>query len=158
MAEAELEADIRLSLRKFYHMGSGEFDVSTLQPKPTDADLLSDLPDPQQMGPWLSSNDLDFYVDEFTRSGFRGPLNYYRNHNLTWQLTEGAPTKIHQPAMFVAGDKDGVIVMAAQALQDMPKHLEDLRINTLIPGIGHWTQQEAPEQVNQHLLDFLAGL
>ena len=158
IAEAEFEADVRTALRKFYHMGSAQMDLGTLSPKPADADLLSDLPDPDAMGAWLSDEDLDFYVDEFTSSGFRGPLNYYRNHNLTWELTEGAPTTIEQPAMFAAGDKDGVILMAAEALKAMPEHVQDLRINTLIPDVGHWTQQEAPEEVNKLLLAFLAGL
>lgn len=158
VAEAELEADVRTSLRKFYHMGSAQMDVGLLEPKPADADLLSDLPDPEQMGAWLSAADLQFYVDEFTNSTFRGPLNYYRNHNLTWELTAGAPTRIEQPAMFVAGDKDGVIVMAAEALKNMPSHLSDLRINELIPGVGHWTQQEAPQAVNAYMLEFLQAL
>ena len=158
VAEAELEADIRVALRKFYHMASGEMDITTLQPKPADADLLSDLQDPTNMGAWLDAADLDFYVAEFEKSGFRGPLNYYRNHNETWHLTAGAPTKIHQPAMFAAGDRDGVIMMAAQALENMPKHVTDLRINTLIPGIGHWTQQEAPAATNELMLSFLKGL
>jgi pimeloyl-ACP methyl ester carboxylesterase len=157
-AEAELEKDVRTSLRKFYHMASAQMDLSTLSPKPADADLLSDLLDPEQMGDWLSTIDLDYYVDEFTRSGFRGPLNYYRNHNETWNLTAGAPTKIHQPAMFAAGDKDGVIMMAAQALQDMPSHVTDLRINQLIPNVGHWTQQEAPAETTKLMLAFLTGL
>ncbi len=158
VAEAEFEANVRVSLRKFYHMASAQMEVGLLEPKAADADMLSDLPDPEVMGPWLSDADLDFYVNEFTNSTFRGPLNYYRNHNLTWQLTEGAPTHIKQPAMFVAGDKDGVIVMAAQALQDMPEYLTDLRINELIADVGHWTQQEAPDEVNKHMLSFLQGL
>ena len=45
----------------------------------------------------------------------RGPLNYYRNHDLTWELTKAPPTQIHQPAMYVAGDRDGVVMMAAAA-------------------------------------------
>ena len=85
----------------------------------------------------------------------RGPLNYYRNHDLTWELTAGAPTQITQPALFVAGDRDGVIVMAAEALKNLPNSVPDLRVNELIPGIGHWTQQEAPDAVNELLLKFL---
>ncbi len=158
VAEAELEADVRTSLRKFNHMASGQMDLTTLSPKPADADLLSDLADPDSMGPWLSDDDLDFYVSEFERSGFRGPLSYYRNLNETWALTEGAPTEIVQPAMFAAGDKDGVILMAAQALASMPTHVTDLRINELIPGAGHWTQQEAPTETTALMLKFLAGL
>ncbi|MFV2090779.1 MAG: alpha/beta fold hydrolase, partial [Pseudomonadales bacterium] len=156
VAEAELERDVRTSLRKFMHMASGEMEVGLLDPKPADSDLLSSLPDPRQMGPWLSADDLDFYVAEFERNGFRGPLNYYRNHNLTWKLTEGAPTRIEQPAMFVAGSRDGVIIMAAEALEKMPDRVPNLLINELIDDIGHWTQQEAPEPVNNAILRFLA--
>ena len=103
----------------------------------------------------MSQQDLAYYVAEFTRSGMRGPLNYYRNHNLTWELTKGAPEKIQQPAMFVAGEKDGVIMMAAEALQKLPERVPNLLINELIPGIGHWTQQEAPDAVNDAILRFL---
>ena len=155
VAEAEFERDLRVALRKFLYLGSGEADLSGVQPKAPDADLLSDLPDPAQLPEWLSEADLDFYVGEFTRSGMRGPLNYYRNHDLTWALTAGAPQTIAQPAMFVAGAKDGVILMAAEALKQLPTRVPNLLINELIPGIGHWTQQEAPARVNDALLDFL---
>jgi pimeloyl-ACP methyl ester carboxylesterase len=158
VAEAEFEKDIRTALKKFLVMGAGETDLTALPVRGPDSDLLTDLPDPDTLPAWLSEADLDFYAGEFERSGMRGPLNYYRNHDLTWQLTEGAPTEINQPAMFVAGERDGVIMMAAQALENMPKHVKDLRINELIPEIGHWTQQEAPEQVNDALLRFLKQL
>ena len=158
IAEAELEKDVRVSLRKFYHLASGDADLSGRGPKPADADLLSDEPDPGKLGSWCSDDDLDYYVSQFEKSGFRGPLNYYRNHNLTWELTAGAPTTISQPAMFVAGDKDGVIMMAAEALKAMPERVPGLRINELIPGAGHWTQQEAPDEVNNAILRFLEQL
>jgi pimeloyl-ACP methyl ester carboxylesterase len=158
VAEAELERDVTETIRKFYHMASGQMDIGLLVDKPADADLLSDLPNPDKMGDWIDEGDVAFYVQEFERGGFRGPLSYYRNMNLTWELTAGAPTEIKQPALFVAGDKDGVIAMAAQALENMPTYVKDLRINTLVPGIGHWTQQEAPEAVNEHLLRFLSEI
>ena len=75
--------------------------------------------------------------------------------DLTWDLTKGAPLTINQPAMFLAGDKDGVIVMAADALQKLPTRVPNLKINRLIPGVGHWTQQEAPGEVNDSILEFL---
>jgi pimeloyl-ACP methyl ester carboxylesterase len=158
VAEAEFERDVRLALRKFMYMASGDAEFSVVRPKTPDQDLLSDLPDPAKMPDWLTPEDLDFYVGEFEESGFRGPLNYYRNHNLTWELTRGAPTRIQQPAMFVAGEKDGVIVMAAEALERLPENVPHLKINELIPGIGHWTQQEAPAHVNDALLRFLGML
>lgn len=155
IAESELERDVEVALRKFLHLASGDADVSGMTPKSADADLLSDLPDPGQLGDWCSVEDLAYYVAQFEKSGFRGPLSYYRNHNESWAMTVDTPTTIEQPAMFMAGDKDGVIVMAAEALKTMPNYVKDLRINELIPGAGHWTQQEAPEAVNEGILRFL---
>ena len=158
IAEAEFEKDIRTALRKFYHLASGEMDFNILGEKSEHDDLLTSLIDPERMGPWLSDTDLDFYVNEFTHSGFFGPLNYYRNHDEPWELRAGKPTEIHQPALFVAGERDGVIAMAGPALENMPNFVKDLRTNVLIPEIGHWTQQEAPEEVNGYLLNWLAEL
>ena len=155
VAEAELAKDIEVSIRKFFHMASGDFDRGDPTPRPVDSDLLSDLDEPSMMGEWCTDEDIAFYVNEFKRSGFRGPLNYYRNMDLTWELTKGAPLTINQPAMFLAGDKDGVIVMAADALQKLPTRVPNLKINRLIPGVGHWTQQEAPGEVNDSILEFL---
>ena len=156
VAEAEFEKDLRLALKKFLYMASGDADSTTgLLMRGPDDDLLTGLEVPDALPDWLSEEDLDTYTAEFTASGMRGPLNYYRNHDLTWELTAGAPTKITQPALFVAGDRDGVIVMAAEALKNLPNNVPDLRINELIPGIGHWTQQEAPDAVNELLLKFL---
>lgn len=156
LAEAEWETNVRVNLRKFYHIGSGAFDASNfIAPKSPDSDLLSDIEDPGTLGDWCTKSDLDFYTTEFEQSGFRGPLNYYRNHNLTWSLTEGGPEKINQPALFIAGEKDGVIMLAADALKNMPSYVTNLKVNQLIPGVGHWTQQEAPEAVNSQIIDFL---
>lgn len=155
VAEAEFEADIRRSLRKFLILAGGETDLSKLPQKTDKDDLLSGLPEPDTLPAWLSEADLDFYAGEFSRSTMRGPINYYRNHDLYWERTAAAPASIQQPAMFVAGTNDGVVMMAAAAIQMMPHFVPDLRINTMIPGAGHWTQQEAPEAVNAHILDFL---
>ena len=158
VAEAEFEADLRTALKKFLVLGAGETDLSTLPQKGPDDDMLSGLPAPENLPAWLTEADLDFYTAEFERSGMRGPLNYYRNHDLTWELTAGAPTTISQPALFVAGEKDGVVMMAAEALQAMPTHVPNLRSRELLPGIGHWTQQEAPAAVNDAVLAFLKEL
>jgi pimeloyl-ACP methyl ester carboxylesterase len=34
----------------------------------------------------------------------------------------------------------------------------DLRLQSVVPGAGHWIQQERPEEVNRLLLDFLRDL
>ena len=121
-------------------------------------DMLSQVSDPGHLEPWCSASDLAEYVRSFERSGFRGPLNYYRNLDLTWERFAEVPQRVEQPAMFVAGDRDGVIVMAKAALDAMPAHVPNLAVSALIEGAGHWTQQEAPEAVNRYMLEFLTGL
>ncbi len=159
LAEGEWEKNIKVNLRKFFYLASGSYKgTNFVAPLSEKKDLLSDIDDPLSLGEWCTDDDLDFYSAEFQRSGFRGPLNYYRNHDLTWKLTEKQPTTIHQPAMFAAGEKDGVIALAGDALKNMPNFVKDLRINELIPEIGHWTQQEAPDEVNHIMLNFLASL
>ncbi|MDH5736949.1 MAG: alpha/beta hydrolase [Gammaproteobacteria bacterium] len=158
VAEAELEKDISVSLRKFLYWASGNVAGPLAPQKSPQSDLLSDLIDPDEFPRWLSDQDLAFYVREFSRDGFRGPLSYYRNHDLTWELTSQRSNIVRQPAMFAAGEKDPVIMLGAQALENMPRHVTDLRINEMIPGIGHWTQQEAPEDVTRIILRFLGLL
>ena len=155
VAEAEFERDIRLCLKKFLVLGGGETDLASLPAKGEHDDMFTNMPEPRSLPKWLTEADLDFFTKEFSGSGLRGPLNYYRNHDLYWELTKDAPTEIRQPAMFVAGTNDGVVMMAAAAIEMMPHFVKDLRINRRIPGIGHWTQQEAPEAVNDAILEFL---
>ncbi len=126
---------------------------------PAPAYMLEGLPDPgDDLPPWLTAEDVDTYVQAFTRSGFRGGLNWYRNIDHNWVLT--APfdgMKIEQPALFVTGDRD-VVPFSAEAEQGMRAVVTDLRDVVVLPGIGHWTQQEAPDAVNDALLRFLKAL
>ena len=92
VAEAEFEKDIRTALKKFLVMAAGETDLTTLSARGPDDDMFTGLPNPETLPAWLKETDLDFYTAEFERSGMRGPLNYYRNHDLTWELTAGAPS------------------------------------------------------------------
>ena len=48
-------------------------------------------PIPRELPAWLREADLDFYVAEFERTGFRGGLNWYRNIDRNWELL--APTQ-----------------------------------------------------------------
>jgi pimeloyl-ACP methyl ester carboxylesterase len=110
---------------------------------------------------WLTQADLDYYVSEFTESGFRGGINFYRNFHRNWETTpQLADRKITQPAAFVAGQQDGVIrgATAEQLTASMSRINTDFRGVTLIPSAGHWVQQEKPEETNAALLAFLTGL
>jgi pimeloyl-ACP methyl ester carboxylesterase len=160
-AEKELEADIRKSVLGFLYSASGD-------PPPAkrwrflfnkEEKLLDTLTIPSALPSWLTEADVDFFVQEFTRTGFRGGLNWYRNIDRMWELTRfltGA--KIHQPSLFVAGEVDVVIAMARQAFDSLEEAIPNVKKKVLLSGAGHWIQQERPVEVNHLLLEFLSSL
>ena len=109
---------------------------------------------------WLRQEDLDYYVSQFEKAGFRGGVNYYRNFGLSWELTADLDQTVRVPALFIAGDKDLVINGATepQLRGLMAATMPQLTDVVLIPGIGHWVQQEAAEETNAALLKFLQSL
>jgi pimeloyl-ACP methyl ester carboxylesterase len=162
LAEEELEADVRTSLRKIYYWVSGEgMKAGPMLDKPADARLLDGLADPDPFPSWLTTADLDYYVREFRQSGFRGPLNRYRTSELDFaQQSAVADQRIEQPAAFIAGTLDPVLrfVPGVDLIEVMRGRMGDLRLVKLIDDAGHWVQQESPVEVNNALLQFLTGL
>jgi pimeloyl-ACP methyl ester carboxylesterase len=163
VAEAEMEADVRRSLRLFYYAISGDAPDGSWPSNKSVADpLLAGLPDPDPFPSWLTASDLDYFVGEFERSGFRGPINRYRNHDADFAWLQGFKGRtIAQPALFIGGERDLVLSMlgrSANPLAFMQSQLPDLRGSDILPGCGHWTQQERPTEVNQRLVTWLQGL
>jgi len=164
-AEAVFDADPRDFIRRFYYVGSGDIDLNKLagQPPKTSADnLLDGLPDPDPFPAWMSPDDLDYYVGEFERSGFFGPLSRYRNHTRDFEFLQPYKgRKVEPPAFFIAGDKDGAFNafgMATDPLATLRANVANLEGAHVLPGCGHWTQQERPEEVNALLVPWLVSL
>ncbi len=155
VAEAEMEADPRRSLRLFMHMASAQAPTGTgLMGKPKDAKLFDAVPEPVQPSPWLTDEDLDYYTAQFQRTGFRGGLNRYRNMDRDWEeLAHLAGATVQQPALYVAGERDPVRLLAQ--VDTMKAAVPNLKEIVTLPDCGHWTQQEKPEEINQLLIDFL---
>lgn len=161
-AEAELDANVATFLRAFLYTISGDAPperVMSIVGGPKTGTMLEHLIVPDALPAWLSEDDLAHYVGEFTRTGFRGGLNWYRCADASWELT-GAwnDVRIQQPALFIAGDRDGVVAMMPGAVDAMRESVPGLRRAVMLPGCGHWTQQERPAEVNEALLEFLRGL
>ena len=113
------------------------------------------------MPSWLSETELDIYAEGFARSGFRGPLNYYRNIDRNWvQMAAFDGTKVTVPALYIAGDHDMVVAFpgAAEHIANMKQVVPLLRDIRMLPGCGHWTQQERPEEVNATIIEFLRSV
>lgn len=164
VAEAAFEADVRGGLRKLYYAGSGDSVGYWGAPDKKHGDALLDgLLDPQPFPAWMSEADIDYFVAEFTGSGFRGPLNRYRNHTRDFEYMSTIPDRvIHQPSLFIVGEQDLVLKMfggsAEAAFERMAANTSDHRGSHMIPRIGHWTQQEAPKETTGLIIDWLATL
>jgi epoxide hydrolase A/B len=174
VAEAELERDPRVTIFSMLYGASGEgaaaFRAAVARGEvtripgmvPRAEGMLRGSGTPPTLPPWLSEADLDFYAGELKRGGFRGPLNYYRNIDRNWELMAAfAGVTVTVPALFIAGDHD--MVMAAppgldQHLANLRQFVTTLRDVRILPGCGHWTQQERPSEVNAALLDFIRDL
>lgn len=119
--------------------------------------FIDRLPEPDQLPDWISADELDHYIAEFTRTGFTGGLNWYRNFDRNWETTAHlADATIDVPALFLAGSADPVLGFTrrdrATEVATGPYR------EVLIEGAGHWLQQERPAEVNAELLKFLAAL
>lgn len=122
-------------------------------------DFLSEVPDDATLPPWMSEAHFAEYVEAFTASGFKGPIDWYRCLDLNWSLTAFLQGKrITQPSMFMVGERDPVRHYAGQHEAGLKDWLTDLRSQTVLPGAGHWLQQERQNEVNAALVAFLRSL
>jgi pimeloyl-ACP methyl ester carboxylesterase len=163
VAEAELERDVARSLRMIYHAASGDVppDWHWRAVLPAGVGLLDTTLEPAAPPPWLAPADFARYVAAFAKGGFRGGLNWYRNLDRNWALMAPfADARIRQAALFIAGERDPTLRIGGRRdrLAAMDEAVPGLRGKILIPGAGHWVQQEAAERVNAELLAFLRGL
>jgi pimeloyl-ACP methyl ester carboxylesterase len=161
VAEKELEADVRDTIRRIYYAWSGDAPPGGWPAgKKHGEGLLPGMINPPKFPAWLPDEDIDYMVSEFTGSGFRGPLNRYRNFHRDFALMSNyAGKKIEQPALFMAGSADvGIRMFGRDVEARMRQHFTDLRGFHLIEGAGHWNQQEKPEETNRQLLGWLKGL
>ncbi|MBI4768525.1 MAG: alpha/beta hydrolase [Deltaproteobacteria bacterium] len=161
MVERELEADVRKTMIKALYSLSGDpppdkrwnfmFDKGQR--------FIDSVHMPDTLPNWLTEEDVDVFTEAFQRSGFRGGVNWYRNIDRNWELTSFlSGARIHQPSLFIAGELDGVIVMSRGAFDNLEKNMPNLKQKILIPGAGHWIQQERPREVNKRLIEFLKSV
>jgi pimeloyl-ACP methyl ester carboxylesterase len=165
VAEADLEADVRASVRGILLRVAGEATVppSGFAMVPLDGGMRARNPaeTPAPLPGWLTEGDIDFYAAEFAGTGFRGGLNWYRNIDRNWEiLAPFAGAKVTVPALYVAGERDLVLAFpgAADFVSNLSTVVPRLKETIMLPGCGHWTQQERPEQVNAAMIGFLRTL
>jgi pimeloyl-ACP methyl ester carboxylesterase len=165
VAEAELDADVERFLLAILWAGTGGVGgarfTSELPAAGTTfvAALEHELGRrPEQPPGWLERADFDVFVQQFRRSGFAGPVHWYRNFDHDHQLTAGiGPDVLTMPTAFVAGADDPVIRGRPELVEAMTATLPNHLGSHLVAGAGHWVQQEAPEAVTDWLLATIAS-
>jgi pimeloyl-ACP methyl ester carboxylesterase len=169
IVEAELERDVRQTIRRVLYSASGDrarnasgtTRAGEVGMVPRQGGFLSQMADPESLPPWLTEADVDFYAGEFARTGFRGGLNWYRNIDRSWELLAPfAGARVQVPALYVAGDRDLVVTFRGmdQLIPNLNMLVPNLRKTLMLPGCGHWTQQERVAEVNAAMLEFLRSL
>ena len=135
VAEEALERDVRRTL---------------ITPRVWTAAWAADETENPRLPEFMTEDDVAFYVSEYERTGFRGGLNWYRNMDRNWELTnKWGERKVEMPALFMAGTGDSTMKWMSPDV--MNGRVTDLRVE-LLDGVGHWIQQQAPLEVNRALL------
>ncbi|MDZ4264415.1 MAG: alpha/beta hydrolase [Mycobacterium sp.] len=154
-ADAELAADPATTLRRLFATPAAGDEAAALRMlAPGPEGFLARIPDPGGLPEWISRRDFDVYVDEFTRHGFTGPLNWYRCFDRNWELTAAPPAAtIDIPALFIGGTADATLAYT-------PRHRAREVVTgeyreVLIDGAGHWLMEEHPDEISHLLVDFL---
>ncbi|WP_218190671.1 alpha/beta fold hydrolase [Pseudomonas sp. R37(2017)] len=158
--DRELASDTRKTLRSVFYSVSGsavgaerwQLFLEAGEP------ILNAFTDPKEFPSWLSPRAIDYYVAEYTRSGFTGALNHYRCRDRSWEITaflDGAV--VRQPSLFIGGaaDPSGESAAVRGVYDQLEAYLPALWKKVLLPGIGHSAAEEDASQVNDLILQFL---
>jgi pimeloyl-ACP methyl ester carboxylesterase len=146
-------AEALAELPTYYVMDLGQDMAQTVAPfMPTAAEVAA-------CG-WLTEAELAVYAAEFARTSFQGGLQWYRC-GVTGlngrDLGLFAGRAIEVPSLFIAGAADWGVQQSPGAIEAMQTQgCADFRGCHLVPGAGHWVQQEQSEAVVSLLLKFLA--
>jgi pimeloyl-ACP methyl ester carboxylesterase len=121
--------------------------------------LIGSFPEECDFTAWLTQDDVDYIAGEFARTGFRGGLNWYRNIDRNWAMTPFlSEATLPQPSIFITGDADPTMFFLGGLVEGVENVMTGIRKKIIMPGVGHWSQEERPDEVNKMLIEFLKGL
>jgi pimeloyl-ACP methyl ester carboxylesterase len=166
-AENELDADVRRTLHTVMwaasgdkYLGGGHVEMPALTSIGwLDSMVLTAGQIPAQLPSWLASDDFEIYVSQFTKSGFFGPVSWYRNLDANYERTRSiGPEQLTMPTFFIGGSRDPVTAGRPGYIESMERVLPNHHGTVIIEGAGHWIQQEAPAEFTTALLGYLSEI
>lgn len=161
--EAELDGDVTRFMHTMLWVGSAEmFGPAPAELPPMEGTGFIEASSaartiPDRLPAWITAAEFDVYVDQFTTSGFFGPVSWYRNLDADQSLTKDLPAPA-MPCAFIGGRRDVVIGHRPEYVESMNDLLPDFRGAIWIDDAGHWTQQEKPAEFNRALFELLDRL
>ncbi|PWA01304.1 hypothetical protein BB558_002605 [Smittium angustum] len=108
--------------------------------------------------PLISKEELDYYVQQFSIHGFEGPLNQYKTYDMNWdeENEAGFTGKIIEvPCLMITVENDPVF--PPSYTENMHNYIPNLTKKHIMDA-GHWVLSERPNEINNHLRDFLQTL
>ncbi len=152
VAESVMDSAVRPIFEKMMRRGS--------PPTPggmaamTDANPFRRIAEMEAPGePMLSADEIEVYVRAFEKSGFFGPVSWYRNIDRNKTLYPGVGSeRLELPCLMVTAEWD--MALRPELAAGMPAVCADLETH-MIEACGHWTQQEKPEELNRLMIDWL---
>jgi pimeloyl-ACP methyl ester carboxylesterase len=157
LADAALAKDVGKSFRFFMRKsGMKAADYAKLPAEQRNLALVKALEADE--GGWgggqslLNDEEMKYFVDTFTKTGFTGGINWYRNFSRNWEMSGTMEQKVQVPGLMVMAEDD--IVLSPAMSDGMERFVPDLE-KALIRNCGHWTQQEHPDELNQIMIAWL---
>lgn len=100
----------------------------------------------------ISEQELDYYVQEYTHSGFKGSCNYYAVRALDFETENPLPRVIPHRALYIGAGADPVL--KPEMAVHMPQFVPNME-TALVKGGGHWLLWSHKDEVSEILLDWL---
>ena len=155
-ADVALAKDVGKSFRFFMRKnGISALDYAKLPKEARNLELVNAIQSDESLWPGealLAPDELKVFVDTFTRTGFTGGINWYRNMTRNWEASGTMEQKVHVPGLMIMAEDD--VVLSPAMADGMERFVPDLE-RILIKHCGHWTQQEHPEETSSAMIAWL---
>jgi pimeloyl-ACP methyl ester carboxylesterase len=156
LADAALAKDVGKSFRFFMRKGGVTAEEYAKRPKEErNLELVHALQSDESKWPGelvMSPAELQVFIDAFSRTGFTGGINWYRNFSRNWEIMGPVEYKVHVPGLMIMAEDD--VVLSPAMAEGMERFVPDLE-KVLIKHCGHWTQQEHPEETSAAMVAWL---